>query len=151
MKRVVLCRPDGPRNVGMALRVALDFGPCELWLVAPPRASMLVHPEFEQMSNGAEGAHASIRIVHIVGEERADVLRQPDQESVRDAVVAAVRTVHAECSTEDVLAAIDRCDHDASAAAYWALDPAASSTPLSIIAGALQTAPAAEYTLALIS
>ena len=75
MKRVVLCRPDGPRNVGMALRVALNFGPCELWLVAPPRASMLVHPEFEQMSHGAEGAHASIRIVDSLQEALADCVR----------------------------------------------------------------------------
>ena len=62
MKRVVLCRPEGPRNVGMILRVAQNFGPCELVLVAPERASILVHPEFEQMSHGAEQARAGIAV-----------------------------------------------------------------------------------------
>ncbi len=75
MKRVVLCRPEGPRNVGMALRVAENFGPCELWLVAPQRASMLVHPDFEQMSHGAEAAAASIRIVATLEEALADCVR----------------------------------------------------------------------------
>jgi len=75
MKRIVMCRPDGPRNVGMALRVVENFGPCELWLVAPQRASMLVHPEFEQMSHGAEGASASIRIVDTLEEALADCVR----------------------------------------------------------------------------
>lgn len=63
MKRVVLCRPEGPRNVGAALRASLNFGPCELHLVAPKRPSMLIHPEFEQMSHGAEEARAQI-VVH---------------------------------------------------------------------------------------
>ncbi len=75
MKRVVLCRPEGPRNVGMALRVARNFGPCELWLVAPQRASMLVHPEFVQMSHGAEDACKSIRIVDTLQEALADCVR----------------------------------------------------------------------------
>ncbi|MCP3917545.1 MAG: RNA methyltransferase [bacterium] len=60
MKRVVLCRPEGPRNVGMILRIARNFGPCELALVAPERASILVHPEFEQMSHGADEARAAV-------------------------------------------------------------------------------------------
>ena len=60
MKRVVLCRPEGPRNVGAALRASLNFGPCELHLVAPKRPSILRHPDFEQMSHGAEEARAAI-------------------------------------------------------------------------------------------
>ena len=56
MKRVVLCRPAGPRNVGMILRIVENFGPCELVLVNPVRPALLVHPEFEQMSHGVEDA-----------------------------------------------------------------------------------------------
>ena len=33
MKRVILVRTAGPRNAGSALRVAANFGPCELVLV----------------------------------------------------------------------------------------------------------------------
>lgn len=72
MKRVVLCRPEGPRNVGTVLRAAQNFGPTELWLVAPLRASILVHPEFEQMSHGAEEARAAIRVVDEVEEALSD-------------------------------------------------------------------------------
>lgn len=54
MKRIVLVRPSGPRNVGMIARIAANFGPCEIALVAPERPSLLVHPEFEQMSHGVE-------------------------------------------------------------------------------------------------
>jgi len=52
VKRVVLMRPSGPRNVGMVARVCLNFGPCELRIVAPERRSLLVHPDFEQMAHG---------------------------------------------------------------------------------------------------
>lgn len=55
MKRVVLMRPSGPRNVGMVARVCLNFGPCELRIVAPERRSLLVHPDFEQMAHGVLG------------------------------------------------------------------------------------------------
>jgi len=55
VKRVVLMRPSGPRNVGMVARVCLNFGPCELRLVAPERRSLLVHPDFEQMAHGVAG------------------------------------------------------------------------------------------------
>ena len=54
MKRVVLMRPSGPRNVGMIARVCLNFGPCELRIVAPTRPSLLVHPDFEQMAHGVK-------------------------------------------------------------------------------------------------
>lgn len=58
-----MCRPEGPRNVGMALRAALNFGPCELHLVAPKRPSLLVHPDFLQMSHGSGDARQAI-VVH---------------------------------------------------------------------------------------
>lgn len=63
MKRIVLCRPEGPRNVGAVLRVARNFGPAEIVIVAPPKASLLVHPDFVQMSHGAEDARAGIQVV----------------------------------------------------------------------------------------
>lgn len=71
MKWVVLVRPFGPRNVGMVLRVVENFGPAELWLVAPERPSLLVHPDFQQMSHGAEEAVESIRIVDTLPEALA--------------------------------------------------------------------------------
>ncbi|MDA1265556.1 MAG: RNA methyltransferase [Planctomycetota bacterium] len=73
MKRVILCRPEGPRNVGTILRVAQNFGPTELWLVEPQKASMLVHPDFEQMSHGADEARDQIRIVATLAEALEDV------------------------------------------------------------------------------
>ena len=72
MKRVVLCRPEGPRNVGAVLRVAQNFGPVELYLVAPPKASLFVHPDFVQMSHGAEAARDAIRVVPELREALAD-------------------------------------------------------------------------------
>jgi len=72
VKRVVLLRPEGPRNVGMVLRITQNFGPCELALVAPERPSMLVHPEFMQMSHGAEDARAGILIFDTLAEALAD-------------------------------------------------------------------------------
>jgi 3'(2'), 5'-bisphosphate nucleotidase len=59
----------------------------------------------------------------IVGEEHSQALRTAEQKPVLDAVVEAVRTVNPEVSCDDVLAAIDFGDHDASADAYWTLDP----------------------------
>lgn len=72
MKRVVLCRPSGPRNVGMILRVSQNFGPCELFAVAPEKPSLLVHPEFEQMSHGAEDGRAAITVVETLEEALAE-------------------------------------------------------------------------------
>ena len=59
----------------------------------------------------------------IVGEEKSDVLREPEQAAVLEAVLAAVRIVHPAVDADDVLDAIDRCDHDGTADAYLALDP----------------------------
>ncbi|MCB9914756.1 MAG: RNA methyltransferase [Planctomycetes bacterium] len=71
MKRVVLVRPEGPRNVGMILRVCDNFGPCELVLVRPQRPAMLIHPEFEQMSHGVERVDEKLRVVETVEEALA--------------------------------------------------------------------------------
>lgn len=68
MKRVVLVNPAGPRNVGMALRVADNFGPCELVLVAPTRPALLLHPEFEQMSHGVDDIERKLRVVDTLDE-----------------------------------------------------------------------------------
>ncbi len=67
-KRIVLVRPNGPRNVGSVLRVAANFGPVEIVLVAPERASLLVHPDFVQMSHGVPGGAERIRVVDTLGE-----------------------------------------------------------------------------------
>lgn len=72
MKRIVLVRPSGPRNVGMIVRVAANFGPVELRLVAPERPSLLVHPEFEQMSHGVGDARERCVIVPSLKDALAD-------------------------------------------------------------------------------
>lgn len=72
MKRVVLVRPAGPRNVGSVLRAAANFGPCELVLVAPERRSILVHPDFEQMAHGVEDVAAKVRVVATLSEALAE-------------------------------------------------------------------------------
>jgi len=63
MIRVVLVRTAGPRNAGSVVRVAANFGPCELVCVAPERPSLLVHPDFEQMAHGVEGLADKVRVV----------------------------------------------------------------------------------------
>ena len=72
MKRVVLCRPSGPRNVGAIVRAVANFGPAEIVLVAPQRKALLVHPEFEQMSHGVEDIVERCRVVGTLGEALAD-------------------------------------------------------------------------------
>jgi HAL2 family 3'(2'),5'-bisphosphate nucleotidase len=59
----------------------------------------------------------------IVGEESAGALRTSDQSAVLEAVVGAVRRHRPDVSSDDVLGAIDSCNHDATARAYWTLDP----------------------------
>jgi len=68
MKRIVLCRPAGPRNVGSILRAALNFGPAEIVITSPARPSLLVHPDFTLMSHGGEDARALIRVVDTIEE-----------------------------------------------------------------------------------
>ena len=72
MKRVVLVRPSGPRNVGMIVRAAANFGPCELVLVAPERPSLLVHPEFSQMAHGVAEPELRCTIVASLREALSD-------------------------------------------------------------------------------
>ena len=57
----------------------------------------------------------------LVGEEDAAVLR--GHADLREAVASAVRRVWSEAGTDEVLDAIDLGNHDASAKAYWTLDP----------------------------
>lgn len=71
----------------------------------------------------AMGLHQSLGPALIVGEEHAEALRSPEQAPVLDAVVGAVRAYRPDASADDVLDAIDACNHDATAAAYWTLDP----------------------------
>ncbi len=72
MRRFVLVRPGGPRNVGMIVRAATNFGPCELVLVAPQRPSMFVHPDCAQMSHGVERAAARCAVVATLAEALDD-------------------------------------------------------------------------------
>jgi len=72
MRKVILVRPEGPRNVGMVLRTATNFGSVEVVLVAPRRASMLVNPDFEQMSHGVPNARGRVKVVDTLEEAIAD-------------------------------------------------------------------------------
>lgn len=60
---------------------------------------------------------------HIVGEEDAAALRGADQETIRMAVHETVRAWRPSITEEEMLDAIDACDHDGSSDGYWALDP----------------------------
>ncbi|MCH2142498.1 MAG: 3'(2'),5'-bisphosphate nucleotidase [Phycisphaerales bacterium] len=59
----------------------------------------------------------------IVGEEDSEALQGPELEAVRAAVVATVSQWRPGLDEASILAAIDCCDHDGSAAGYWTLDP----------------------------
>lgn len=59
----------------------------------------------------------------VVGEESARLLRDPAHRGVREAVLEAIRTCRPAITSTEALAAIDACDRDASATAYWTLDP----------------------------
>jgi 3'(2'), 5'-bisphosphate nucleotidase len=59
----------------------------------------------------------------IVGEEHAGVLRRDDQRLIRTAVVDAVKDVLSGVTENQVMNAIDACDHDGSGDSYWTLDP----------------------------
>src|SRR5262245_22650036 len=71
MKRAVLVRTAGPRNAGMALRACENFG-AELWLVAPARPALLLHPDFELASHGVDDAQKRVRVVATLEEALAD-------------------------------------------------------------------------------
>ena len=59
----------------------------------------------------------------IAGEESSRLLRSPEQAGVCEAVVRTVRTVWSVAVADQVLDAIDAGGHDATAPAYWTLDP----------------------------
>lgn len=59
----------------------------------------------------------------IVGEEDAKELRSEEQSAIRAAVLEAVRTWRPQVTEEEVLRAIDGCDHDGSSDGFFALDP----------------------------
>lgn len=61
--------------------------------------------------------------VDIAGEESSALLRGDDQAEMRAAVLQAVRRVWPEADGGAMLDAIDHGTHDASARAYWTLDP----------------------------
>lgn len=71
-RRLVLVHPAGARNVGTALRVAANFGPCELALVAKPTHQLLTHPDFAQMAHGVEDAQSRVRRFDTLAEALAD-------------------------------------------------------------------------------
>ncbi len=72
MKRVVLVRTQGPRNAGLVLRACANFGPAELFLVAPARPALLLHPEFVQMAHGVENVRERVSVVATLDEALAD-------------------------------------------------------------------------------
>jgi TrmH family RNA methyltransferase len=72
MRKVILVRPEGPRNVGMVLRTATNFGSVDVVLVSPRRASMLVNPDFVQMSHGVPNARGRVKVVETLDEAIAD-------------------------------------------------------------------------------
>jgi TrmH family RNA methyltransferase len=91
MRRVVLVRPSGPRNVGSALRAVANFGPAELYAVTPELPSLLVHPEFEQMAHGVKDWEERCVVVPTLEEALADctwtvgfTARSRDHRTIRD-------------------------------------------------------------------
>jgi TrmH family RNA methyltransferase len=72
VKRVVLVRTVGPRNAGSVMRAVANFGPAELWLVAPKRKSILVHPDFTMMAHGVENVRDRIVVVPTLREALDD-------------------------------------------------------------------------------
>ena len=91
MKRVVLVRPRGPRNVGSCLRLLANFGGSELVLVRPEHPAVLRHPDFVQMAHGVGGIGERVRVVACLEEALADctatygfTARARDHRAVRD-------------------------------------------------------------------
>ena len=71
----------------------------------------------------AMGLTRELGVSLIVGEETSSQLRSPEQQAILDAVVSEVRKYRSGVNADEALNAIDLCNHDASAAGYWALDP----------------------------
>jgi 3'(2'), 5'-bisphosphate nucleotidase len=59
----------------------------------------------------------------IVGEEHSQMLRNDSSVALREEVRSAVHAELPDVTADEVLDAIDNCDHDASADSYWTLDP----------------------------
>jgi 3'(2'), 5'-bisphosphate nucleotidase len=59
----------------------------------------------------------------IVGEEHSGLLRRPEHEALRRAVVDAVGAVRPGLGEDQVMEAIDAGDHAGGAGTYWTLDP----------------------------
>jgi TrmH family RNA methyltransferase len=72
VKRVILCRPTGPRNLGTVVRAAANFGPVEVAVVRPILPSLLVHPDFEQMSHGVEELVDRVMVFDCLDDALAD-------------------------------------------------------------------------------
>lgn len=72
MRRVVLVRPGGPRNVGAIARAAANFGPCELFLVARPTHALFEHPDFAQSAHGVSDPAGRFTRVDALEEALAD-------------------------------------------------------------------------------
>lgn len=61
--RVVLVRPGGPRNIGLALRSAVNFGPAELVVVAPGEPGFAETRDFLEMAHGVPRPDQAVRVV----------------------------------------------------------------------------------------
>jgi 3'(2'), 5'-bisphosphate nucleotidase len=61
--------------------------------------------------------------LRIVGEEDASDLRKEEHSLIRKAVLQAVQSWKPHVTEEEMLDAIDHCDHDGRSDGYWALDP----------------------------
>lgn len=113
MKRVVLCRPRGPRNVGSVLRTVANFGPAELVLVGPERPALLLHPDFEQMAHGALDGAQKLRVVGSIHEALADATwsvgftaRERDHRSLFDWREARAEIAERSLSQADLVALV---------------------------------------------
>src|ERR687895_2160589 len=78
--------------------------------------------DFAAQAVVVHGLIGSLGPVLIAAEECSRLLRGSEQ-SVRDAVIQAARSSWKDATEDEVLAAIDTGSHDATASAYWTLDP----------------------------
>jgi len=111
--RVILARPQGPRNVGSVLRVIANFGPAELIIAGPVRPSLLVHPDFTQMAHGVAGGAERVRSVGSLREALLDCTgsvgftsRARDHRTVRDWRDARHGVMQRAASPDEVLALV---------------------------------------------
>lgn len=58
--------------MGSILRLMANFGPFELFIVGPTTPSLLIHPDFEQMSHGVEDIASKVRVVASLEQALAD-------------------------------------------------------------------------------